>query len=114
MELRLFRPVIFWQVRLWLICDQFIHVIGTALKCYTGEFIKSRDGNPMEPKLVDCDKYEDICLSLYAGKTDWTKHCFKRSDVPKVSEGCKELVVCNINTCFNTTGGPLKYQLCNK
>ena len=75
------------------------------MKCYTGEFVKSRDRNPMEPKLVDCDKYEDICLSVYAGKTDWTKHCFKRSDIPKVSEGCKELPesrVCNINTSNRT------------
>ena len=57
----------------------------------------------MEPKLVDCDKYEDMCLSLYADKTDWTKHCFKRSDIlvliddKEASEGCKELLVCNIN-----------------
>ena len=106
LELRFFRPVIFWHVRLWLICDWLIHdkyVIGTALKCYKGEFVKSRDQNPMEPKLVDCDKYEDMCLSLYSGKTDWLKHCFKRSDIlaliddKESSEGCKEVLVSNIN-----------------
>ena len=71
-----------------------------------GEFIKSRHRNPMKPKLVDCDINEDVCLSLY-GKTDWKhlnklflKHCFKRSDLPEVSDGCIELGVRNINTCF--------------
>ena len=67
------------------------------MKCYTGKFVKSRDQNPMEPKLVDCDKYEDMCLSLYADKTDWTKHCFKRSDLPEIRDKCIEIMVCNIN-----------------
>ena len=74
------------------------------MKCYTGEFVKSRDRNPMNPKLMDCDKNEDVCLSLY-GKNDgtkgfdWTKHCFKRSDIPEIREDkCVKLWV--INTCF--------------
>ena len=51
------------------------------MKCYKGEFVKSRDQNRVEPKLVDCDKHEDMCFSFYSGKTDWIKDCFKRTDI---------------------------------
>ena len=93
---------IFWSFWLWLICYYFKYVIGNALKCYTGEFVKNRDRNPMKPKLMDCDRNEDVCLSLY-GKNDgtkvldWTKQCFKRSELPEIGDKCIKLMVCNIN-----------------
>ena len=96
--------------------------IGNALKCYKGEFFNDKDAQPIEPKLVDCKGNEDTCASGYA-KTDiatkdgyvlpagsWDKLCFKKSDLPKISEEfgngesdrCIEkkqeyVKVCNIN-----------------
>ena len=95
--------------------------VGNALKCYEGTFLNDKDAQPIEPKLVDCKRNEDLCASDYA-KTDltiengvlvpagsWDKACFKKSDYPEVSEEfgngvsdrCIEqkqyVRVCNIN-----------------
>ena len=72
--------------------------VGNALKCYEGTFLNDKDAQPIEPKLVDCKRNEDLCASDYA-KTDltiengvvdlagsWNKACFKKSDYPEVSE----------------------------
>ena len=96
--------------------------VGNALKCYEGQFSNDKDAQPIEPKLVDCKRNEDVCASGYA-KTDvtsedgfvfpagtWDKYCFEKSDIPEmilkefgngVSDGCIErkqyVKVCNIN-----------------
>ena len=73
--------------------------IGNALKCYEGHFFNKIAAQPIEPKLVDCKRNEDTCVSSYA-KTNitdhitsedgfvlpagsWDKHCFKKSDLHK-------------------------------
>ena len=63
-----------------------------ALKCYSGEF-ENRGGRQREPRLRDCGRNDDMCLSYYA-KTDlkfkldewgeipagsWGKQCIGRS-----------------------------------
>merc|ERR1712008_397114 len=49
-----------------------------ALKCYDGEFI-NRDGAwQREPKLRDCERNEDLCLSYYAK----TALKFKWGEIP--------------------------------
>merc|ERR1711971_925166 len=61
-----------------------------ALKCYSGEF-ENRGGRQREPRLRDCGRNDDMCLSYYA-KTDlkfklgyeipagsWEKQCIGRS-----------------------------------
>ena len=97
--------------------------IGNAIKCYYGDFFNDKDAQPIEPKLMDCRRNEDLCASNYA-QTDitfikfssvipagsWFKGCFKKSDIPEmilkefgngVSDGCIErkqyVKVCNIN-----------------
>ena len=95
--------------------------VGNALKCYEGTFLNNKDEQPIEPKLVDCKRNEDLCASGYA-KTNltskygsvvpagsWEKACFKKSDLLEaseefgngVSDRCiepkKYVKLCNIN-----------------
>ena len=70
--------------------------VGNALKCYEGTFLNIKDAQPIEPKLVDCKRNQDVCGSSYA-KTDvtsedgfvfpagtWDKHCYEKSDIPEM------------------------------
>jgi len=65
-----------------------------ALKCYSGYFENREGDRQREPQLSDCERNEDLCLSVYA-KTDlkyklvkwgevpagsWVKRCVRRSD----------------------------------
>ena len=67
--------------------------IGNALRCYKGHFFNNE---PMEPKLVDCKRNEDVCLSGYA-KTNlysedgfevpagsWAKMCYELIEVSEL------------------------------
>ena len=86
-----------------------------ALKCYSGEF-ENRGGRQREPRLRDCGRNDDLCLSYYA-KTDlkfkggeipagsWGKQCIGRSS-PQIedfdgdfSERC--IVSKDFTVCFN-------------
>ena len=91
-----------------------------ALKCYSGEFENRKGARQREPRLRDCGRNDNLCISYYA-KTDlkfkkwgempagsWGKKCIGRSS-PQIddfdgdfSERCivskKYLMVC-FNIC---------------
>ena len=66
----------------------------TALKCYSGEFENHGGARQREPRLRDCNRYSDLCLSYY-NRDDitrlrgnfvipggsWGKNCGHRSAV---------------------------------
>merc|ERR1712008_107066 len=54
-----------------------------ALKCYDGEFNNREGARQREPRLYDCGRNEDLCVSYYA-KTDLK---FNRAKIPARSWG---------------------------
>merc|ERR1711997_359040 len=52
----------------------------TALKCYGGEFENREGARQREPRLRDCGRYRDLCLSYYnRDDGSWGKYCQDRS-----------------------------------
>ena len=100
----------------------------TALKCYSGEFENREGAKQREPRLRDCERYEDLCLSYY-NRDDitlrgnnvmpggsWGKNCEDRSSTlieefnGDFSERCIEtekgimsgtiiMCICNTDRC---------------
>ena len=78
------------------VINLYVLLIGMGLKCYRGGF-DSTEGAKHAPRqgettLVDCDRTDDVCLSVYA-KTEvelagdntysagtWVKYCTKKSN----------------------------------
>ena len=89
-----------------------------ALKCYSGEFENHEGARQREPRLRDCERYEDLCLSYYnrdditLGRNhvmpggSWGKNCEDRASTlieefnGDFSERCieakKGVMVCNV------------------
>ena len=95
-----------------------------ALKCYSGEFENHGGARQSEPRLRDCESYEDLCLSYYnrdditLGGNDvipggsWGKYCDQESSIfveefnGDFSERC-------IETEKGITSGTIIMCICN-